>query len=437
MFIFCSASKPPKRNANGARLNFKRKIVVAATCIIIGVVTVTLFIVINQQNLSMAAYEAQAQKIFNNAYSAWEQIRNGSLPRVDLVVVTKQWAIDTWGKDYAQQNLQAIAMEQNIYQGLFLIPQNRSLYQAEVNWPGNFVAATWEGKIYVIKENFSPWNLPSSESTLVHELTHIWQHSLPSPTTFDEDKAHTALIEGDATLMADTYTNLTNTSLLDADVIPLNTDFRADLITLAGVHPDTLSNLDYFPYTQGEEFVEVLHKQEGFATVNRAYTEGYIPSTTAQILNPEEYFENLTAKQVSLPTRTIGNWTQRQTSYGQNYNSYGVYFIEDLLGNWLSQSQAQTISAGWTGDNFTYYQNIGNSSNYLFIWKIQWNSGSLANAFLGAFQNIAKDNQALSEGSNQWLSNSRYVSISLNIKENSTFIACSTIQAATQPSYFT
>jgi hypothetical protein len=313
----------------------------------------------------MAAYKTQAQRIFNNAYGAWEQIRNGSLPHVKLVVVTKQWAIDTWGKGYAQQNLPAIAVQQNIYQGLFLIPQNRSLYQATVDWAGNYVAATWEGKIYVIKENFNPWDLPSSEATFVHELTHIWQQSLPAPTTFDEDKAHTALIEGDATFMADTYTNLTKSGYLQANLMPSNPDFPADIITLADVHPDTLSNLDYFPYTEGEIFVG-----GGFSTVNRAYSAGYVPSSTAQILNPELYFENVTAKQVSLPHPTVGSWNQKQTSYGQNYNAYGEYFIEDLLGNWLSETQAQTISAGCAGDNFTYYQNGGNSSSYLFIWNI-------------------------------------------------------------------
>jgi hypothetical protein len=418
-------------------LNFKRKIIVVATCLTIAVVAVTLFVVINQQSHSMAAYKAQAQKIFNNAYGAWEQIRNGSLPHVDLVVVTKQWAIDTWGKGYAQQNLQAIAIQQNIYQGLFLIPQSRSLYQATVDWAGNYVAATWEGKIYVVKENFNPWNLPSSEATFVHELTHIWQQSLPGPTTFDEDKAHTALIEGDTSFMADTYTNLTKSGIVKAEVMASNPDFPSDIITFAEVHPDTLSNLDYFPYTQGEIFVGALHQSGGFATVNRAYTAGYVPLSTAQILNPKLYFENVTAKQVSLPAPADGNWTQKQTSYGQNYNTYGEYFIEDLLGSWLPENQAQTISANWAGDNFTYYQDGGNSSNYLFIWNIQWTSSSSADTFLTAFQNIAKDNQALSEGNNQWFSNERYLSISLNATENSTFIACSTVQAAVQSAHFT
>ena len=147
-------------------LNFKRKILLAATCLVVAVVAVTLFIVVVEPSVSMAAYKEQAQKIFTNAYSAWDQIRNGSLPHVDLVVVTKQWAIDTWGKGYAQQNLPAIMVQQNIYQGLFLVPQNRSLYQAEVNWAGNYVAATWNGKIYVVKENFNPWNLPAPKPRL-------------------------------------------------------------------------------------------------------------------------------------------------------------------------------------------------------------------------------------------------------------------------------
>ncbi|MGO8807789.1 MAG: hypothetical protein ACLQO7_14565 [Candidatus Bathyarchaeia archaeon] len=417
-------------------MNFKRKLMVTATCLIIAVVAVTLFIVINQPSQSMVAYKAQAQKIFNDAYGAWEQIRNGSLPKVQLEVVTKQWAINTWGKGYAQQNVQAITIEQNIYQGLFLIPQNRSLYQATVDWAGDYVAATWEGKIWVVKENFDPWDLPGAEATFVHELTHIWQSGIPSATTFDEDKAHTALIEGDATFMADTYTNLTKEGLLNTPAPSSTSSYPADIIALGEVHPDTLSNIDYFPYTDGENFVNALHQNGGFATVNQAYTQGYVPSTTAQILNPQEYFENVTAKPVTLPTPTGGNWTQMQTSYGQNYNTYGEYFIEDLLGNWLPQSQAQIISNGWTGDNFTYYQGGGNSGNYLFIWNIQWNNSSLANAFMTAFQTVAKDAQAQNDGNNLWFSNSRYLSISLNSNVNSTFLACSTLQAAVQTSHF-
>ena len=232
-----------------------------------------------------------------------------------------------------------------------MIPQNRSLYQAAVNWAGNFVAATWEGKIYIIKENFNPWNLPSSESTFVHELTHIWQQSVPAPTTFDEDKAHAALIEGDATLMADTYTNLTKADLLQRRLDTSNPDFPADIITLADVRPDTLSNLDYFPYTQGETFVGALHQSGGFPTVNRAYSEGYVPSTTAQILNPELYFENVTANQVSLPNPTVATGpksrqvTDKTTTLMANTSSktfWATGFLKAKLKQFQHAGQATT-----------------------------------------------------------------------------------------------
>lgn len=417
-------------------MDIKRKFTVLAACLVIAIVAGTLLIVYNEPSPSMVAYTAQAQKIFKDARIAWVQIRNGTLPNVQLVVVTKQWAINTWGKDYAQQNLASIMIEQNTYQGLFMIPENRSLYQAEVSWPGDFVAATWEGKIYVEVQNFNPWDLPSSEATLVHELTHMWQPSLPSPTTFDQDKAQDALIEGDATFMADTYTNLTDSGALQT-AESTSTSFPTDIISVGNaVRPDTLSNIDYFPYTDGEAFVEVLYQHGGFTTVDRAYKAGYVPSTTAQIMNPQLYYQNVTAQPVDLPT-PVGGWNQTKTSYGLYYNAYGEYFILDMLSNWLPQSQAQSLSNGWEGDNFTYYQNGDNSSSYLFTWNIQWNSSSTASSFITAFQAMAQDAQATSIGTYQWLSNGRYLSISFGANANQTLIACSTEESAIQPSAFT
>lgn len=333
-------------------MNFKRKVIVVATCLIIVVIVVTAFIINSQESPSLVAYTAQSQRNFDNAYGAWEQIRNGALPRVDLEVVTKQWAIDTWGKDYAQQDMPAILMQQNIYQGLFMIPENQSLYQADVSWPGDFVAATWNGKIYVEEENYNPWDLPDAEATFVHELTHIWQGTLqpqiPAATTFDEDKAHTALVEGDATFMQDTYVNLTNAGLLGTENMSTTQNLLAKSATTEeSVYPDTLSNIDYFPYTQGLVFVYALYQEGGFAAVDQSYKPGYVPSTTAQILDPQKYFANLTAFPVILPTPASNNWNQMQTSYGQDYNTYGEYFIQDMLGNWLPQVQVQNASVGW------------------------------------------------------------------------------------------
>ena len=140
---------------------------------------------------------------------------------MELQVITKQWAIDTWGKGYADADLTNILRQERVYKGLFMMSENDSLYQASVDWAGNFGAATWNGKIYVVKENFDPWDMPGAEATFVHELTHIWQHGLPSPDSFDADKAHAALVEGDASFMGDYFKNQTKAQ--PAQLLPLLT----------------------------------------------------------------------------------------------------------------------------------------------------------------------------------------------------------------------
>jgi len=80
-----------------------------------------------------------------------------------------------------------------------------SLYDASLEWTGFFRVAKWQGRIYVVEENFDPTDEFKAKSTFVHELTHILQesYSIPArPKTFDGDKAKTSLTEGDATSRA-------------------------------------------------------------------------------------------------------------------------------------------------------------------------------------------------------------------------------------------
>jgi hypothetical protein len=375
----------------------------------------------------LAAYKEQAQKIFAEAKTVVEKTRNITLPHVDLEVVTKQWAIDTWGKGYADPDLTNILREEKVYKGLFMMPEEASLYQANVDWAGTFGAATWNDKIYVVKENFNPWNLPNAEATFVHELTHIWQPQLPSPTTFDANKAHTALVEGDASYMGDFFINQTK-----ATPAPLVVDqvqlFLLGNSLLAEVHPDlpsTISQLNWFPYDYGKPYISALYQNGGWATVNQAYQNP--PDTTQQILYPDKYFSNTTAQQVTAPTLAENNWTQIRN------DRYGEYFVQVMLGNWLSKNESVQASAGWGGDNFTYYER---GNDFLFTWNIKWDSSCDASEFYVAFCNMASAAGATGDDSSHWVANGRYVTIEWNQDSNTTLIACSNNQAATVESYF-
>ena len=262
-------------------MDAKRKITITAACLIIAVIVVAAFAIIRISNPDLAAYTEQAQKIFNQAKTVVEKTRNATLPDVKLIVITKQEAVDKWGKPSATADLTSITRKESIYKGLFMMSETDSLYQATVEWTANWGAATLPGEIYVIYENFDPWDMPGAEATFVHEFTHIWQPSLTTSTTFDMDKAHAALVEGDASYMGDyfkdQYSPKASPATLLVDQVPL---FLIDNPALNAIHPipSTISNLDWFPYIQGKDFIKELYAKSGWATVNQAYQLGYTPS---------------------------------------------------------------------------------------------------------------------------------------------------------------
>jgi len=340
-----------------------------------------------------------------------------------------------WGSP-SGQDLTNIYRQEKIYKGLFLMPENESLYQANQDWTANWGAATVGNDIYVIKENFDPFRMPDAEATFVHELTHVWQPDLQWPATYDQDKAHTALVEGDASYMGDVFMNIAKSqSVPEASVDNVPTYLLGTQLS-ANVHPmlNTLWDLNYFPYDQGKTFVKALYEHGGFATINQAYVRGYTPDTTEQIIYPDKYFANETAKPVQAPTLAESNWQLALTDRGQNHNTYGEHFIKIMLANWLNKNTAQQASTGWGGDNFTYYER---GSDFLFTWNIKWDTSCDASEFYIAFFNMMNATGATGDGSCLWNAYGRYIYIDWNQNLNTTLIAVSTVQSAVQPNYFT
>jgi hypothetical protein len=420
-------------------LNRIIKLALTAACAIIIVVLVAFFV--NQAlNPDLAAYTTQAQKVFSQAVGKVEQIRNVTLPPATLYVITRQEAVDRWGKGSANADLPNILRQEKIYKGLFLMGENDSLYQATVDWTANWGAATLGNDIYVIMENFDPWAMPNAEATFVHELTHVWEPDLSSPVSFDESKAHDALVEGDASYMSDffkeNYGSRADSGGLGGGSFSV---FLLDNPLLVSVHPipAAVSNLNWFPYVQGKTFVTALYERGGWATVNQAYDLGYTPSSTEQILHVDKYLANETAKKVELSAAlTENNWSIIRTNRGEKAESYGEYFIQNMLSNWITENQSQVAkeaAAGWGGDSFAYYER---GSDFLFTWNIAWDSSKDASEFFVAFKKMVDLTGATSLGSNEWVENGRYLTLNWETSSDLTFIACSTNRSAVQPSYF-
>ncbi|MDR2204502.1 MAG: hypothetical protein LBE76_09490 [Nitrososphaerota archaeon] len=417
----------------------KRRIIGVMTLIVIFIILGALFLREQPMSPELRDYNIQAQKIFENAKIQFENMRNVILPsNIKLFVYTKQQAVDRWGKAFSSLGTDSVEHQENIYKSLFLMAEEESLSSAVSEWVSSWTAVTVGNEIYVIYENFWPWDILNAEATLIHELTHVWQSGLSSPDNYDMNLAYNALIEGDASYMADYYITRHNTVHLDSkhindDTFPLLPSFLWSSSIYPNV-PNTFTELNRFPYVYGKIFVSTLFDNGNWDRVNRCYTQKTAPSTTTQILHPDKYFTGEIAKNTFAPTPICGNWTLINSKYGSS-DTYGEYFIYVMLNNWLSNVSAQNASSGWSGDSFVYYEN---NQDFLLVWDINWSSLQDASEFNQAFKNMLNLTSAKiqNDNNNVWFTNGRYLTVTCDPTTTTTLILCSTIQTAVDPIFF-
>ncbi|MFZ7138385.1 MAG: hypothetical protein ACOWW1_08210 [archaeon] len=378
----------------------KSKTVALFLVVVLVVSAVTVWILLVDNGPQGEEYRLLAEQLLDKARDEYQQIRGAPVREVVLEVVNQSWVIENWGTGYIDPEQTII--EENTYKVLFMIPQDADLYEVKLSWTGMYHAAKWNGKIYVVEDNFDVTKNSSVTATFVHELTHIMQddYSLLRRTSFDGSKALSSLKEGDATLMADTYKN--------DGVVPASA--QVSMPSTSSI-PETINWLNRFVYRYGVEFVKAIHQQGGWDAVNQAYTS--LPTTTEQILHPEKYLSKENALSVEAPTVT-GDWNLTKT------DRFGEYFIYVMLDHWISAEDAEEASAGWGGDVFSYYEN---GDDFLFTWNICWDSQEDADQFYETFQEMMNETLADIVDNDCWFDYGRYLSIQLN--ENSTLITSS------------
>ena len=407
----------------------EKKISVFVVCLIL-VLLVSVFSIrelLSNDRPHGEEYKILAEQLLNEARQEFSNIRGIAVREVILEVVNKTWVAENWGTQ-SDSEREEIQIEESIYKALFIIPQDVNLFDAKLDWTGSFRAAKWQGKIYVVEDNFDVTDELSATSTFVHEFTHIMQenYSFPKRPTFDGSKALTSLKEGDATFMADIFKN--------DGVIPISwsvtsddkTTLSAPLVLMFGDEiqpslPYSIEKINWFPYRYGMEFVEALYDIGGWDAVENAYS--IPPSTTEQIMHPEKYSAKEDAKTVEAPSVT-GDWSLIETE------RFGEYFIFVMLDNWIYEADAEEAADGWGGDVFNYYE--GNDE-FFFTWNIVWDTGDDAHEFYLAFQDMMYRTSAEKHNCSYWSANGRYISIQWN--ENSTLIISSADEALVQKQF--
>ncbi|MEJ2126130.1 MAG: hypothetical protein P8X84_01205 [Candidatus Bathyarchaeota archaeon] len=358
-------------------------------------------------------YRRRAEELLTQGREEFENIRGISVREVALEVVNQSWVEENWGEVSGSEREELLRGD-NIYKALFLISQDYSLLDARLEWTISFRAAKWQGKLYVVEENFDVTEESRATGTFVHELTHIMQetYSLPDRTKFDGSKALSALKEGDATLMADTSKN--------GGVVPSPAEvIKSSSATI----PESVDKLNRFVYRYGLEFVKTLYDYNSgsWVSIDEAYLNP--PTTTEQIIHPEKYIEQEQAKSVGAIS-VDDDWNLIET------DSFGEYFVYVMLDNWISDDDATEAASGWGGDAFCYYEKDG---EFCFTWNITWDTEYDAHEFDLAFQDMMYQISAEKHNCSYWSANGRYIYFEVN--GSSTLIVSSPDEEMIQQSF--
>ena len=230
--------------------------------------------------------------------------------------------------------------------------------------------------------------------TFSHEFTHILQDQnydfenglrLNDEACENESErcaAVSALIEGDASL-TEYYWFFKFASNDDRDDIQSFYDgFQSPVYDSA---PEYMKSDFTFPYTAGQEFVQVLHTQGGWPAVNNAFINP--PVSTEQIMHPDRYPGD-TPILVDLPdlTSTLGEgWEQIESDVVGEWYTYLILAKGYVPETQLDDTVARDAAEGWGGDAFQVYHNTATNQTVL-IMKTTWDTRQDAKEFYDTFK---------------------------------------------------
>jgi|Deesub1362A_J573_1020465.scaffolds.fasta_scaffold00191_40 hypothetical protein len=290
-------------------------------------------------------YKESVRLLFYNVTVEVEKIRGLDVPPgTEIRVVPNKWVLEQW--EYTASELKD---EELFYKALLLIPEELNYTEMRNRQIGSYLAFAWKGDVYVVKEHFNP-DKPGMGEALSHEMEHIFQgYYFPehSPDTFDEEMAYSALIEGDAILLGELYARTFNFSYEPAPV-PIR---------------EVLDSIFYFPYDYGKPFVTFLYLEGGWEYINMALNDP--PESTEQVIHPEKYLNKELFITLSMDIIPPNQWKEIRE------DRLGEFFIITFLSAHINRPIAYTAAEGWNGDLFIMYSN---TTDFLFIWKIAWDT---------------------------------------------------------------
>jgi len=303
--------------------------------------------------------------------------------------------------DYVRQEYnssrEASLQELALYRALGLIqPGVQVDAETTVRWIASNIAGFYDSKTKRLHVISDLENMGVDEKiVLAHEYTHALQdqqfdldryQSRILRDTTDTRLAMTSVYEGDATTVMSLYL-YGNTTQSDWDYLAYRAAFNSQTVITATGVSTRVSEISYFPYAQGAQFIIALMLDgKGWAEVNHAYAEP--PQSTSQVLHPSRYLtRQATPVPLSLPdlSLTLGKEftpTIKSDTLGEFITSV---HLDEFLHN---PERAAQAADGWEGDSFSLWQ--ASDDRQAFAWQIAWDTPRDVGEFFDAYTDLLR-----------------------------------------------
>lgn len=274
-----------------------------------------------------------------------------------------------------------------------LVPQDFDLRKSTINLLTEQAAAFYdydEKKLFLLNDS----TFEDETTTLAHELAHALadQHfdldkfMDETPANDDENLAHTAVVEGQASWLMLAY-DLKEagrppvpTAEMLKTVVDSSDTSMADYPVLKG-SPLYIQQSLLFPYTQGTLFFDAVYKRLGKQAFSAVFTDA--PVDSAQVMHPEKYFAHEKSAKPELPKLSL----HQQTELTQG--SVGEFDHDMLLRQYVGEAEAEQLTPHVRGGQFQIFA-TGKQHRPVLAYVSQWDSDERAADFFAAYQKILR-----------------------------------------------
>lgn len=272
------------------------------------------------------------------------------------------------------------------------VPEDFDLRQSTVDLLTEQAAAFYDydaKKLFLLQDS----SISAETMTLAHELSHALadQHFRlgnfmdETPSNDDENLAHSAVVEGEASWLMIAYTlqqsnrpPVPTPEMLES-VIDSSRSSMDDYPVLKD-SPLYIQQSLLFPYAEGTSFFDAVYKKLGKQAFAAVFTNP--PTDSAQIMHPERYFRHERPAHPDLLTAEIAKGGDELTA-----GSVGEFDHQILLRQFVGRTESLALAPHVQGGQFKILTD-GKTRAPLLEYSSEWDSPEHAAAFFAMYPKI-------------------------------------------------